>query len=83
MCICVNCAWVDRCKTYHSVEEQHGASHIAAHPDFQGIDPKIHIILSEQTNGNTEIEWDVRSCGSFSEDQGKWLRLQPGKELPS
>ena len=24
MCICINCKWVDRCITYHDVENNHG-----------------------------------------------------------
>ena len=28
MCICINCKWVDRCITYHDVENNHGVDHI-------------------------------------------------------
>tara|TARA_Y100001968_G_C19121210_1_gene602066 strand:+ start:287 stop:538 length:252 start_codon:yes stop_codon:yes gene_type:complete len=83
MCICVNCDWVDRCKTYHAVEEQHGAEHLSAQPDFQGNNPRIHVNVMDLPNGEVGIEWDVRACGSFKEDQGKWLRLKPGEKLPT
>tara|TARA_B100000700_G_C14698939_1_gene693545 strand:- start:27 stop:278 length:252 start_codon:yes stop_codon:yes gene_type:complete len=83
MCICVNCKWVERCKTYHAVERQHGADHLTAEPDFQGNNPRIHVIVRDLPNQQIETEWDVRACGSFIKDNGKWLRLCPGKELPS
>ena len=83
MCICVNCSWVDRCKTYYSVEEQHGVKHISNEPDFQGNNPRIHISVMDLTEGGVGIEWDVRSCGSFIEDKGKWSRLRPGEKIPT
>ena len=82
MCICVDCAWVDRCKTYYEVEENHGVKHISKKPDFQGINPKIHISISEMHNNEIGIEWDVRGCSSFQLDQGKWSRLRPGEDIP-
>ena len=83
MCICVNCHWVNRCKTYHSVEKQHGAKHLTSKPDFQGNNPSIHIIVKEQLNNDIGIEWDVRKCESFLEEKGKWLKLRPGEKIPS
>ncbi len=83
MCICVNCQWVDRCKTYHAVEKQHGAKHLNKAPDVQGNEPRIHVILKTLPNNEISIEWDVRACESFKEDNGKWLRLRPGQELPT
>ena len=83
MCICVNCSWVDRCKTYYAVEEQHGVKHLAPNPDFQGNNPKIHINILEMPNHEIGIEWDVRACDSFQNDQGKWSRLRPGEEIPT
>ncbi len=82
MCICVDCAWVDRCKTYHKVEQNHGVKHISQNPDFQGINPKIHVSISNITNNEVGIEWDVRECDSFKHEQGKWSRLRPGEEIP-
>ena len=29
-----------------------------------------------------KVDWDVRSCSSFSEDYGRWAKLKPGLELP-
>ena len=83
MCICINCHWVNRCKTYHSVEKQHGVEHLTANPDFQGTKPSIHVIVKEQSNTDIGIEWDVRECESFLEEQGKWLKLRPGQKIPS
>ena len=83
MCICINCEWVDRCVTYHSVEKQHGVDHISNNPNFIGNNPKIHVNLTNEKSGEISIEWDVRSCGSFCEDSGKWARLRPGQPLPT
>ena len=79
----MNCHWVSRCKTYHSVEKQHGVEHLTSNPDFQGINPSIHIIVKEQSNADIRIEWDVRECESFLEEEGKWLKLRPGEKIPS
>ena len=82
MCICVDCSWVDRCKTYHTVEEKHQVKHLSKNPDFQGTNPKIHINIFDLPDSNIGIEWDVRGCDSFQLDQGKWSRLRPGEEIP-
>ncbi len=82
MCICVNCHWVDRCKGYHSVENQHGVSHLANEPDIDPIEPYIHVSVVDLPEGGIGIEWDVRSCGSFLEDFGRWQRLRPGEVIP-
>ena len=82
MCICVNCRWVDSCMAYHAVERQHGVDHLTAYPNKEPIDPYIHVTVMDGAHGETEIEWDVRSCGSFLEDHGRWLRLRPGEEIP-
>ena len=82
MCICVNCHWVDRCQAYHAVERQHAEAHLNEAPDIKPKDPRIHISVIGAIEGETEIEWDVRACESFIEDEGRWLRLCPGKELP-
>ena len=83
MCICVDCRWVDRCKTYYSVERQHGVEHLNANPDLEPVGPKIHISVVEKSTGDTEIEWDVRACKTFFKDQGRWMRLRPGEEIPA
>ncbi len=79
----MNCQWVDRCRTYHAVEEQHGVPHLNSEPDFQGNDPRIHISVMDIDQGEYGIEWDVRSCGSFLEDNGRWARLRPGEKIPT
>ena len=79
----MNCRWVDRCKTYHAVEEQHGVSHLTNTPDFQGKDPRIHINVVNLNAEQVGIEWDVRTCGNFLEDNGRWMRLRPGEEVPA
>lgn len=37
----------------------------------------------ELENGQYGIEWDVRACESFIEDNGRWMRLRPGEEVPA
>jgi len=83
MCICVDCRWVDRCQAYHAVERQHGVAHLNASPDIQPQDPRIHISLMDLQAGEAGVEWDVRACGSFLADLGRWQRLSPGQELPT
>ncbi len=83
MCICVDCHWVDRCKTYHTVETQHGVDHLNATPDIQPKEPKIHISLNSLSNNEAAVEWDVRSCKSFLKDQDRWIKLCPGKQVPT
>ena len=83
MCICINCKWVDRCKAYHTVEKQHGVEHLNQNPDFEPIEPIIHISLIKQEEKVAEIEWDVQNCKSFSLDVGKWKRLRPNQKVPS
>ena len=82
MCICVDCRWVDRCQAYHAVERQHGAPHLAETPDVKPVDPQIHISVMDLPDAQVGVEWDVRACGSFELDAGRWLRLRPGEELP-
>jgi hypothetical protein len=83
MCICVDCRWVDRCQAYHAVERQHGANHLNAAPDLVPQDPRIHISVRDLEAGRVGVEWDVRACGSFEADPGRWQRLCPGAKLPS
>jgi hypothetical protein len=37
MCICINCQYVDRCVTYHAVEEQHQQLHLTETPSSKVI----------------------------------------------
>ena len=83
MCICIDCALVNRCKTYFTVEEQHGVKHLSQNPDFQGKNPKIQINILDLPNSEIGIEWDVKGCDSFKLDRGKWSRLRPGEEIPN
>ena len=82
MCICINCRWVDRCETYHDVENNHNVDHICDLPDFQPKKPFIHVSIVKDKNGDCKTEWDVQSCESFREEYGKWSQYNPGVELP-
>ncbi|MEB3261592.1 MAG: Ycf34 family protein [Cyanobacteriota bacterium] len=83
MCICVDCRWVERCQAYHAVERQHQVPHLSAEPDFQPRQPRIHVQVLDLPAGGVGVEWDVRACGSFESDPGRWQRLRPGEALPS
>jgi len=83
MCICVDCRWVDRCQAYHAVERQHGVIHLSEAPDLTPQDPRIHVCVQDLEGGSVGVEWDVRACGSFASDPGRWQRLRPGAKLPS
>jgi hypothetical protein len=83
MCICVDCHWVDRCQAYHAVERQHGVPHLCATPDFSPSEPRIHVRVHDLPGERVGVEWDVRGCGSFRPEPGRWLRLRPGALLPT
>ena len=82
MCICINCKWVNRCLTYHDVENNHGVSNICDVPDFKAKKPFIHVSIVEDNNGTFTSDWDVQSCESFINEYGRWSKLNPGLELP-
>jgi len=82
MCICINCHYVDRCVTYHGVEEQHQQLHLTETPDFEPNAPSINVNIRTQ-NQAIEMEWDVVGCLSFSEELGKWVTLRPGELIPT
>jgi hypothetical protein len=82
MCICVDCHWVDRCQAYHAVERQHGEPHLCDSPGFAPDQPRIHVSVCDLPGGAVGIEWDVRACGSFAADPGRWRRLRPGAAVP-
>ena len=83
MCICINCSWVDRCVTYHDVENNHGITHVCDLPDFKAKKPLIHVSVVKDINGDYSTDWDVRSCESFTEEHGKWSKCNPGLEVPA
>ena len=82
MCICVDCRWVDQCQAYHAVERQHGVPHLSADPQFVPESPRIHVQVQSLPADQVGVEWDVRACGSFSLDRGRWQRLCPDQVLP-
>ncbi len=82
MCICINCEYVDRCTTYHAVEQQHQQPHLSLSPNFQATEPQINVNIRTQDD-YVEMEWDVVDCLSFTADRGKWSRLRPGELIPT
>ena len=82
MCICINCKWVDKCITYHDVENKHGVDNICVIPDFKPKKPFIHVSIVKDKTGAYKTDWDVQSCESFIKEFGKWSKCNPGLELP-
>ena len=82
MCICVNCHYVDRCQTYHTVEEQPQQPHLSNSPTFEPKEPTINVNIRTKKE-YIEMEWDVVGCKSFVQDMGKWVRLRPGEPIPA
>ena len=82
MCICINCKWVDRCITFHDVENNHDVDNICIVPNFKALKPYIHVSIVKDNNGDFKTDWDVQSCGSFIEEYGKWAKINPCLELP-
>ncbi len=82
MCICVNCHYVDRCTTYHAVENQHQQPNLTAEPDFEAVSPTINVNIRNHDDC-IEMEWDVVGCDSFREEVGKWSKLRPGELVPT
>jgi len=80
MCICINCARVDRCLTYNQVETVHEQPHLNQNPDFDPVHPVINVNLYDYGKG---MEWDVVGCDSFVSEPGRWSRLRPGELLPN
>ena len=83
MCICVDCRWVDQCQAYHAVERQHGAAHLTPTPVFAPKEPRIHVQVLDLADGQVGVEWDVRGCGSFELERGRWQRLRPDQVVPA
>lgn len=74
---------MDRCQAYHAVERQHGVPQLSADPDFRPAEPRIHVQVMDLPGGEVGVEWDVRACGSFRLEPGRWRQLRPGERLPS
>ncbi|MBD1917554.1 MULTISPECIES: Ycf34 family protein [Cyanophyceae] len=82
MCICVNCHYVDRCTTYHAVEELHRQPHLTDSPSFEAVNPTVNANI-RMLDDEVEQEFDVVGCDSFVAEQGKWAKLRPGELVPT
>ena len=74
---------MDRCQAYHAVERQHGVPHLSANPDIRPQQPRIHVQVCDLEGGGVGVEWDVRGCGSFALEHGRWQRLRPEQVVPT
>jgi hypothetical protein len=82
MCICIHCAYVDRCETYHAVESQHQQPHLTENPTFSPLNPQINVNI-RTSDQEIQMEWDVVGCDSFLAEQDRWSRLRPGLAVPT
>ena len=82
MCICINCQWVDKCVSYHDVENNHGVDNICDVPDFKPKNPYIHVSIIKDKHGYYKTEWDVQSCESFKRESDKFLNYKTGLDIP-
>ena len=48
----------------------------------EGNTARVYIDNNFIGDAQVGVEWDVRACGSFERDQGRWQRLCPGLALP-
>ena len=55
-CICINCKWVDRCKTYHWVEKMHEQPRVTDSPDFDPNDPQIQVFIRKEGVEDAEVD---------------------------
>lgn len=55
-CICINCKWVNRCRTYHWVEEMHEQPHVADAPDFDPNDPQIQVFIRKEGVESVDVK---------------------------
>lgn len=80
MCICIDCALVERCTAYHLVEAKHGQPHLATEPDFtpRPGSPTVAVMVnSTDASPDFDVELDVTKCEDYLEDKGRWLRMMP------
>ena len=75
MCICINCRWIDRCITYHDVENNHGVNHICDVPDFKAKKPVIHVSIVKDNNVNTKLIGMFDLAKNFTKNMGSGLNV--------
>ena len=81
MCICVNCKWLDRFKTYYDFLKIYEVVHLTSHQDVNAKNLLIHTCLFERKNRIFSIEWDVRSCSSFYKEISGWSKIKLGLKV--
>ena len=52
-------------------------------PNFKAKKPLIHVSIVKDVNDQYTTDWDVQSCASFTEENGKWSKCKPGQEIPA
>jgi hypothetical protein len=65
------------------VERQHRVPHLNPRPRFRPERPHVHVQIRQLPGGDVGIEWDVRTCDSFTSDPGRWSRLRPEEAIPA
>ena len=64
-CICINCKFVDRCTSYHFVEEKHDQPHLNKSPDFtpRPGSPRILVAIRRDGEPGARRSWDTMLHG--------------------
>ena len=66
MCICIDCAFVTNCTSYHFVEAKHSQPHMTDDPTFTPVDgsPTIHVNIRTQAADPQEVKrlWSEHSA---------------------
>nr|YP_010618861.1 hypothetical protein PN064_pgp129 [Deltalsia parasitica]WAX02874.1 hypothetical protein [Deltalsia parasitica] len=74
MCICINCKYINICKTYKFIEKQHNNNNSSTQNYFIPISTIIIVNINKH-NLNIYLDWDVKECSSFVEQPGEWISL--------
>lgn len=82
MCICIDCAFVTNCTSYHFVETKHGQPHLTPEPTFTPVDgsPTIHVNIRTQRANQHEIKrlWSEHAAEAAKAE----ARRENGSEYP-
>lgn len=73
MCICLNCNYLQNCRTYYLIEEAHKESHLNENAEFFPQSPVISVNFTLTNKINFGLEWDVNECISYQEKPANWI----------
>merc|ERR1711924_229442 len=71
----INCKWVDRCQTYHWVEQMHEQPHVTSSPDFDPDDPQIQCFIRNEGSQPADVR-DGADDGSTNGMHGDVMSIE-------